>query len=100
MRDILMERRGIWSPWLWLLKNMDRRDRLRSIIVSAVGCALLIVWMFRFHDGGDRFLAIFPALCVLLMVGGDIIAIVSVLKDQQRRLQAMESKQTPELETP
>ena len=99
MKQILMERRGTRNPWLWLWKNMERRDRWRSIIGTVGGLGLWTYWMF-FIYGGDDGMTHFPAICVLLMVGGDISAMVSVLRHQERRLQDLESKQTPDSEQP
>ena len=98
MRHILMERSAGWNPALWLWRNMDRRDRVLHIVPIISGLVALIISLlgsiFAGHGAGG--IVAFPLLIIMV---GYFNGILSVLKLQERRLQALESKQTSEDET-
>ena len=93
-----MRSNGTSNLLRWLRENMDPRDRTKYT-VPLIGGFVLLVTSFFGPVFGDRAYVI-AAVSLVLIITGYVNAIVSVLRVQERRLQALESKQSSEAERP
>lgn len=99
MKRVFVKVESTGGPVRWLRENMDRRHRTNFIILVVVGGVMLLASFVEniFSSHPTRGTA---AVSLFLIIIGFVYGIVSVLKDQQRRLQALESKRGSEPERP
>ena len=91
-----MKSKEVRNHELWLLKNMDRGEKWRCLVVYVAGLFVLILSCLQ-HDGAGHILT---AAGLLLIIGAYSNSIVSILKRQERRLHALESERASDPEKP